>query len=486
MAREKLKMVLYKNLFNQAGPMLEEIAKIPKQIGIPSDLKGKMGLSGKISGRPAPLRKDIRAAVDEASSKPMPLAEMAEEIRVLVKEYYGDGYDAVLTSTCEAALWVTFDALCTPPMGKGEAYQACYLAPFERHMHHQAAYGRPFPPKYKDYVCDHGVTSGEMGMAGKRQNNLSTIIVPLVGAKYECHGIKYHPCPLMVHVDPEKSYEQMARVAARHATSLVALTSIGYDSPGHGYGVKDPDGAPRMQKYHARIAREYNIPYIVDNASGTPFIGNDIRKIDGDIMMYSMDKSTGSPICGLIIGKEEEMVPFRRALGTHSARGGGLAYGKAAYVGYEPGREALAGAIAAIKVLKENPELITKPVDETYEIVKEELKNLNQEIAEHLVVTKTHNRQEVEIDYQDTWSEDRIGFPIFSIEDLYAGTDMLTRGLTTMGLIPTVDYDGNISVSCGQNTTDENGRLIEERMRWCVRALFQEMEVIWKYWMKGI
>jgi hypothetical protein len=56
-------------------------------------------------------------------------------------------------------------------------------------------------------------------------------------------------------------------------------------------------------------------------------------------MMYSMDKSTGSPICGLVIGNEEEMVPYRRALGMHSARGGGLAYGKAAYVGYEPGAQ---------------------------------------------------------------------------------------------------------------------------------------------------
>ena len=59
---------------------------------------------------------------------------------------------------------------------------------------------------------------------------------------------------------------------------------------------------------------------------------------------------------------------------------------------------------------------------------------------------------------------------------------MISRGLVTMGIIPTVAYDGNISVSPGQGTTDENGQLIEERMRWCVQALFREMEVIWKYW----
>jgi len=479
---KQLKMNLYRNLANQVGPMLAEIGQIPGKLGIPSELKGNMGLSGKISGRPAPLRGDIRKAIDEASQKSIPLANMAEEVRVVVKEYYGDEYDAVLTSTCEAALWVGFDILCSPPMGKGDAYQACYIAPYERHMHHQAAYGRPFPPKYKDFVSDHGVTSGEMGMAGKRQNNLSTVIVPLEGAKYDCHGIKYFPSPLMVHVDPEKSHKKIVQVAARHASTLVAITSLGYDSPGHGYGDKDQDGTPKMQKLHAQLAREYNVPYIVDNAAGAPFVGNDIRKIGADIIMYSMDKSTGAPICGLVIGREEDMVAFRRVLGMHSGRGGGLAYGKAAYVGYEPGVESLAGAIAAMKSLIEKPEVLTDVIDATYEIVMEELKDLDPEIGKYLLVTKTYNRLEVEVNYQDTWAEDRIGFPIFTAEDLYAGTDMLTGGLRAMGIIPTVTYDGNISVSTGQGTTDENGQLIEERMRWCVKALFKEMEVINKYW----
>jgi hypothetical protein len=482
MSEKKLKMQFYRNLFDRQGPMLAEAAKISEQIGIPSELKGKMGLSGKISGRPAALRKDIRMIMEEAAQKPLNLSAVVDELRILVKEFYGDEYDAALASTCEAALWMGFDILCSPPMGKGDAYQAHYLAPFERHMHHQAAYGRPFPPKYKDFVTDHGVTGGELGMLGKRQNNLTTVVVPMVGAQYDCHGIKYHPCPLMVHVDPEKSYERMAEMAQRYAPSLAAITSLGYDSPGHGYGVKDTDGIPLLQKKYAQLCRQYNVPYIVDNAAGVPFIGNDIRKIGADVMMYSMDKSTGSPICGLIIGKEEDIVPFRRALGTHSARGGALAYGKAAYVGYEPGLESLVGAIAALKVLREKPEVVTAPLDGTYEIVKEELKSLNPEIVEGLNVSKSYNRMEVEINYQDTWRDGKIGFPIFSVEDLYAGTDMITRCLVTIGIIPTVAYDGNISVSPGQGTVDENGQLIEDRMRWCVQALFRAVEVIWKYW----
>ena len=126
--------------------------------------------------------------------------------------------------------------------------------------------------------------------------------------------------------------------------------------------------------------------------------------------------------------------------------------------------------------------MITDAVDATYKIVLEELKGLDPEIGKYLLVTKTYNRLEVEVNYQDTWAEDRIGFPIFAVEDLYAGTDMLSRGMQAMGIIPTGTYDGNISVSTGQSTTDENGQLIEERMRWCVKALFKEMEVINKYW----
>jgi len=483
MGTRQLKMDLYRRLGDQQSRMLAEIAKIPQQIGIPSELKGKMGLSGTISGTPGPRRKDIREACEKAAREVPRLPSLVEELRRLVKEGYGDEYDAVACSTCEAALWIAFDTLCSPPMGKGDAYQSFYIAPYERHLHHHGAYGRPFPPKYKDIFADHGVTAGEMGMLGKRQGNLSTVIVPLVGAKYDCHGIKYYPCPLMMHVDPQKSYERIAKVAARHALSLTAITSLGYDTPGYGYGDKDEDGTPKMQKLHAQIAREYNIPYIVDNAAGVPFVGNDIRKIGADIMMYSADKRIGAPIGGLIIGKEEIIVPLQRALGMHSSRSGTPAYGKAAYVGCDPGLESLAGLIVALKALKERPEVVTNAADATYNIVLEEIKHLDPEVSKGFIVTKSYDTPGVEINYENSWSEERTGFPIFSVEDLYAGTDMLIRSQQVMGIIACVTYDGNIRITPGQGTTDDDGELIEDRMRWCVRALFKAMEVIWKFWL---
>lgn len=489
MSTKQFRAHLYKKLAEKQSEIYSECEKVSRQIGIPSDLKGQIGISGAISGCPAaPIRKDIRQAMEEASAKTIPLKRMADEVRFLVKESYGDDYDGLVVSTCEAALWVAFDALFSPPLaGRGDSYQTCYIAPYERHMHHQAAYGRPFPPKYKDFIADRGVTGGEMGMAGKRQANLSTVIVPLEGAKYECHGLKYYPVPLLMKVNAEKSYEKLLKVAARYASSLAGIASLGFDTPGYGYGEKDSDGTPKLQKLISQIAKEYNIVYLVDSAHAAPFTGIDIRKNGADLIAYSMDKVSGAPICGLIIGKEEVMVPLRRALGIHSDRSGtGTAYGKAGYVTFDPGKESLAGVIQAMKVLREQPEILTDPIDGMYEIILQEMNNLTPEISEHLIVTKSYNSLCVEINYENTWSENRIGFPIFSIEDLYAGSDVFMNGVQRMGIVPTIDYDANLVISPKARCVDENGRLIEEYMRYGIRALFQVMNIVWKFWKQNL
>ena len=162
-------------------------------------------------------------------------------------------------------------------------------------MHHQAGYGRPFPAKYKDLLADRGSTAGEMGFYGKRQNNLDVVIVPLPGAKYDNHGIKYWPVPLLLGVDPEAAREKLFQTAERHGEVLTGITSLGYDTPGYGYGVKDDAGVPKLLQYMAQLAREYNIPYVVDNAWGVPFLGTDISKLDADVMVYSMDKAFDLP-----------------------------------------------------------------------------------------------------------------------------------------------------------------------------------------------
>ena len=483
MAKFKYKSQMYKHLAANIQNIFADARKASEDIGIPAEQKGAIGLTGAISGCPAPLRKDIMEASEKGAVKVVPLSTLVEELRCIVKDVYGDGYDVAPVATCEAGLWVSFDSLCSPPMmGRGDSYRARYIAPYEKHMHHQGGYGRPFPAKYKDYLADRGSTAGELGFYGKRQNNLDTLIVPLDGANYDVHGIKYHPVPLLTKVNPDGSYENMKKAAERHATMLTGITSLGYETPGYGYSAKDSDGVPKLQKYYGKLAKDFNIPYIVDNAWGLPFVGFDPVKTGADVVIYSMDKATGAATSGLIIGKEDYMVPIRRAMGMHGDRWGTLAsYGKAAYVTFDPGKEALLTQIQALKVLRDKPEILTKPVDDLFLLVKDEFSKLPKNLQDGIVITKSYNSTAVEVNYEGTWKDGKMGIPIFSIEDMYAGTNIFQTGLNHMGVVPTVAYDANIYISTGLGTTDENGALLEKETRWCLKSIVKLIEIVCGY-----
>jgi len=470
---------LYRYLQQNASRIYEEMRKAADEIGIPPELRGKFGLTGAISGAPAPLRRDILEASEKGAREVIPLARLVDEIREIVKDVYGDEWDVCPVNTCEAGLWVTFDCLFTPPnLGRGDNYRARYIVPYEKHLHHQGAYGRPFPPRYKDILADRGCTAGELGFYGKRLNNLDTVIVPLAGAKYPNHGIKYNPVPFLLDVDPEGSRQALAEAAERHRDLLTGFSSLGYDTPGYGYGVKDENGAPVLLKYIGELARRYNVPYVVDNAWGLPFVGTDPRAIGADVIIYSMDKASGAATSGLIIGREDVMVPIRRALGMHGDRYGTTAsYGKAAYVTQDPGKEALLTQIQALKVLRDRPEVVTRPVDELEVIVREELAALPEKVRAGLVITKSYNSGTVEINYERTW-QDGLGLPVFSIEDMYAGSHLIQTGLSQMGIIPTICYDANIFISPGMGTSDPDGNLIPDRMRLAVRGLVRVLDIL--------
>ncbi|OAT85232.1 hypothetical protein [Desulfotomaculum copahuensis] len=483
MTEFKYKFQMYRHLQANIGNIYAEARQAADEIGVPKELRGKFGLTGAVSGCPSPLRRDIIEASEKGATEVVPLAKLVDEIREIVKDVYGDEYDAAPITTCEAGLWATFDALFTPPMmGRGDNYRARYIAPLEKHMHHQGSYGRPFPGRFKDIFADRGSTAGELGFYGKRQNNLDTVIVPLPGARYDVHGIKYHPVPLLTGVDPQAAREKIAATAQTHAAMLTGITSLGYDTPGYGYGTKDDNGTPVLQKVLAEVAHQYDLPYVVDNAWGLPFVGHDPRKTGADVIVYSMDKATGAATSGLIIGKEEFMVPIRRALGMHGDRYGTTAsYGKAAYVTFDPGKEALLTQIQALKVLRDKPEILIRPVDDLEKIIREEIETLPARLREGIMISKSYNSGAVEINYEGTWKDGKLGIPVFSIEDMYAGTNLFQTGLSQMGVIPTIAYDGNIFISPGLGTTDEEGMLMEERARVAVRAQVRLIEIVCKY-----
>ena len=485
MGKPTYKFQMYRQLQANIPNIYAEARKAADEIGIPADIRGKFGLTGGISGCPAPLRDDILEASEKGAREVIPLAKLTDELREVVKSVYGDEYDAAAVSTCEAGLWVTFDSLFTPPaMGRGDSYRSCYIAPYEKHMHHQASYGRPCPPRYKDFLADRGSTAGELGFYGKRQNNLDTVIVPLAGAKYDVHGIKYHPVPMLTGVDPEGSIANLKKHADIHKASLAGFTSLAYETPGYGYAKKDADGTPLLQKHIAALAKEYNVPYVMDNAWGLPFVGCDIRKVGADVIIYSMDKATGAATSGLIIGKEEVMVPIRRAMGIHGDRYGTTAsYGKAAYVCFDPGKEALLTQIQALKILRDKPEVLTKPTDDLERIVKEEFAQINlpANLKNGIVISKSYNSTAVEVNYEGTWANGELGIPIFSIEDMYGGSNIFQAGLAQLGVIPTVAYDGNIYISPGLGICDNNGQIIDSKTRYAVKALVRLIEITCKY-----
>jgi hypothetical protein len=471
---------LYKHLQAQTQTIYAEVRKSAEEIGITPDLKNNIGLTGAISGCHALLMREVSQAVDAVARKVIHGAVLDEQLRDVVKAYYGDDYDAALVNTCEGALYLAYEVLCMPPIaGRGENYRGRYIAPLERHLHHQAAYGRPFPPKYKEYTAERGEAAGEYGIQGKRVTNLDTILVRLEGASYPCHGIKYDPTPHLLHVDAKASLEKFAEIAARHADTLVGVASLAYDTPGYGYGDRASEKAATLQVGLANLAKKYDIPYIMDNAWGVPFIGTDIREVDCDLILYSLDKAAGAPTCGLIIGKQEPMVLIRRALGIHGARYGTLSsHGKAAYVTLDPGKEALAGAIAALKILKDRPEIAMAALDGLYNIVLEEFEYLPEPLKKGWVISKSSNCQAVELNYGDTWTDGAMGIPIFSIEDMYAGSCLTQTCWAAMGIIPTIGYDANIMVSNGLGNLDEEGRLLEYPTRLMIRGMFKVIEIL--------
>ena len=478
---------LYEYLAANKAAILAEAQKIGAGLGIPVDLKGRFGTSGANSSLPGALRSDIVQAIERDAMQVRPLKHLGDEIRRTVKSVYGDDYDAAPTNSCEAAIGVAFDALLTPPLlGRGEPYRARCIGLIERHCEHHLSYGRPFPPRYKDLFADRGATAGELGLAGRANLNTDIVMVPLAGASYALHGIKFLPTPLLMNTDAAATTKALSRAANIHSHDLSGFLSLGYDTAGYGCGKKNGDGAPQLLANIGELAAEYGVPYVCDNAWGTPFLGTDPRLIGADVMLYSMDKVAGASTSGLIIGREGPMVNVRRALGIHGERFGTTsAHGKASHVAADPGKMTMTGMLAALRVLRDRPQTVTKPIDTTYAVIVDEYERAKGDIGEGIVITKSYNLGGVELNYEATWSNKRFGIPIFNNEDRVAGSHLLNLCVTEMGVLPGQADDANVIINPGLGTVDEQGVVIEERMRHAVRALFASMALLRRWVDRG-
>jgi hypothetical protein len=478
------KYKIYRQLYSDTKEILEEAKQLGQRLGITEKTRGTFALTPSHSSFPGPIASEISREMARPENVGRNLPDLVDDLRDLVKDYYGDGYDAAPVGSGEGALWLVFETLISSPMlGRGEGYRSRYLVPFERHISYHANFGRPFPPKYKYIAADRYVTSGELGVEGKRLLDVDAVLIPAVGARYEAHGIKYYPAPLLSEVQAEPTAEKFVEAAERQSSSVTGIASLAYDTPGYGYGEKTDDGSPKLQMLLGKLAQKYDIPYITDDAWGAPIIGTDFRKTGASLAIFSVDKVMRGPLSALIIGKEEELIPIRRALGIHSHRyGSPSAYSKAMYSAFDPGREQIIAQTYIIKTLIENPRWYTQAVDATHKIVMEEFSDWEPaSLRDDVLVSKSYNNLAVEINYDRTWKNGERGIPIFTEEDSFAGTALIESALNAIGILPTITYDGNIMISPGHGTVDDSGELIEERMRLGVKALFGVIGIICKF-----
>jgi len=474
----------YGNLLKNHEAIHREARAVAKEIGV-DHFAGQLGLNSTSSTCPAPLPNYVWEALEAARQrKVLPVITVENELRDLIKDAYGDEYDAAAVNTCESALRVSFDTLMAPPiMARGSSYRARFIAPYTQDDEFMAAYGRPFPPKYKNLFVDRSVSAGETGVEAKVLTNVDAAIVKLVGGKYEVHGINYNTCPLLADVDPERWADRIEEFARRHSTVLAGFETIGDDTPGFGYGVKDYDKVPLLQRRIGEIAEDYDLPYIMDDARGIPIIGTHPKQSHATVVTYSMDKTVHAITSGLLVGREEEMVPIRKAIGIHGDRTGSTSsHSKAAFSFADPGRDAIVSQIAVLRKIMETPKTFKDPVDRYYSIACDEFSGLEpSSLRDGLIVTKSYNLGCVEINYQHTWKETKFGIPIFTTEDNFTNTNLITSAIVEMGLFPPQIYGGNIQITSGLGDTDDNGLLIEERARLGIRSLVRAINIVCKY-----
>ncbi|MBC7782180.1 MAG: hypothetical protein H7125_18955 [Proteobacteria bacterium] len=478
---EPFRHQIYEALGRERGAFLEYVAREAAADALPAELRGSVALSGSQSVRPAYLLPAVIERMVDGARSAAPLTTYLDEIRVLVKQHYGDDYDGVPVCTCEAALWLCLEAFATPPSaGRGAGYRSAYLALHEAYSEHFVSYGRPFPPKYKDLFGERLTTSGEMGIVGHRLPDLDVVIVPMAGARYEQHGIKQFIVPLLTGVDAAATIAAVGRRAATFAERLSAVVSLGYDTPGYGYGSKADGVHADLMTGLGRVAADHDVPYIVDNARAVPFLGVHPRGIGADLMLFSMDKVAGAPTSGLIVGRAEYVLQLQRALGWHSDRvgSGASTYGKGAYSPFDPGRESLVGQAAALRWVSEHPQVIRGVVDELYELLQDAVQPLRARYPDGIRIAKSYNGFGVELNYVDTWRDGRIGIPIFNNEDKGVGSNLVIAGLAALGWQPPSAEDGNLFITTGRGLVDAHGRLFAERARRALRALVRVLEIL--------
>jgi hypothetical protein len=472
----------YQALFERIPEIQREAQAYARCIGL-DQFAGNVALYSGMSSCPAPMPDYVLDAIFDANRGAIRSVQSIEDqIRNLIKSAFGDAFDCAVVNTCEAGLRVAIETLVAPPiLRRGESRRAAMLFPYGEDCDWGAAYGRPFPPKYKNVAIDRSVSAGELGMEAKCVANLDTLFVPFANARYEVHGIRQNIVPFLLDVDAAATIAALERMAARHGASLSGLHAIGYDTPAYGYHERDAGGRSLLMRQFGDLARRYDVPFIVDSASALPIIGSGPDEFNADVQLWSLDKIARAPTAGLIVGREDSMLPIRKGLGLAGDRFGNISsHGKAAFSAFDPGRTALVGVLAALKVLHQEPDRIRRPIDQLHDIVTRQFAAISC-FPRDFVITKSYHLGGTEVNYLRSWGGGGKGVPIFTLEDLYVGTNPIVKGLSAMGVQPPPIYAGNIMITPGTGLLDGKGELIAERAELAVQGLIKSIEIVCRH-----
>jgi hypothetical protein len=135
----KFRIDLYEAVRAKIPEIYAEAERAAKELGITDEIKNSIGLTGAVSGCHGLNPERVTCAMHDVGRKILSSSTLDTRVSRIIKDWLGDEWDGVMTSTCEAALQVCFDAVFTPPLtGRGVSYTSRYIAPYERHIHHQA------------------------------------------------------------------------------------------------------------------------------------------------------------------------------------------------------------------------------------------------------------------------------------------------------------------------------------------------------------
>ena len=120
----------YQDIFGKFPKIIADAEAAGKALKL-DKVAGKVGRYTGASSVPGALPNYVLDAIVEANQTAiLPLKRVEDELRMLIKEVYGDAYDGAVTNTCEAALRVTYETLFAPPiMRRGDAYRSRVLTP---------------------------------------------------------------------------------------------------------------------------------------------------------------------------------------------------------------------------------------------------------------------------------------------------------------------------------------------------------------------